>query len=137
MKITELSQVSITKIGHLYKNGVKIEPHEESTARFLLKYGFIIDVIKPQNTPKIHNPDFLINGVIWETKSPEGKSRNTIERKFHEASSQAANLILDLRRIKRPPMIAEKEAIKEFEKSSRIKHMMLITKNKKLLDYHK
>ena len=137
MKIIELQQVPKNRRGKLYKNGVKIEPHEESTARFLTKYGFIIDVIRPVNTPKVHNPDFLINGVIWEAKSPEGKSNNTIERKFHEASSQASNFILDLRRIKRPAKKSENEALKEFKKSSRIKHMMLITKDRKLLDYRK
>lgn len=137
MKINELQQVPKNKRGKLHKNGVKIEPHEESTARFLTKYGFVVDVIRPVNTPKMHNPDFLISGVIWEAKSPEGRSKKNIERKFHEASGQASSLILDLRRIKRPANESENDALKEFKKSSRIKHMLLITKNRKLLDFRK
>ena len=64
MKIIELQQVPKNRRGELHKNGVKIEPHEESTAKFLIKYGFVINVIRPVNTPKVHNPDFLINGAI-------------------------------------------------------------------------
>lgn len=137
MKITELEPVPRNRRGKFLKNGVKLEPHEEATAKFLILYGFTIDVMKPVNTPKVKNPDFLINGVIWETKSPEGVSKKNIERKFHEASRQAHNLIIDLRRIRQPAKSAEQETVKQFFKSSGIKHLMIITKEEKLLDYRK
>ena len=47
-----------------------MEPHEENTAEYLTLYGFSIEAIRPVNTPKVHNPDFLISGTIWEVKSP-------------------------------------------------------------------
>ena len=137
MIIIELKRVHQNKAGKLNKNGIKLEPHEEKTAKFLTLYGFNIEVIRPINIPKTKNPDFLISGAIWETKSPEGKSKNTIERKFHEASSQASRLILDLRRIKRTERNAMKDVFREFEKSKGINRLLLITKSEKLLDCKK
>ena len=72
MKIRELERVPASRIGRVNKNGIEIKPHEESTALHLTQYGFNIDVIRPSNTPKTSSPDFLVNGAIWETKSPEG-----------------------------------------------------------------
>ena len=63
--------------------------------RVLTLFGFTVDVIRLINTSGVHNSDFLIDGVICGVKSPEGKSRNTIERKYHEASKQFQNLIMD------------------------------------------
>ena len=137
MKITELKKVPKNKIGKVNKNGIKLEPHEEDTANLLRLYGFNIEVIRPANIPKSKNPDFLISGAIWETKSPDGKSKNTIERKFHEASGQAGKFILDLRRINRPIKMAMKETLREFKKSRNIKHLIVVIDDEKIVDYRK
>ncbi|MBR3253078.1 hypothetical protein IKF84_03340 [Candidatus Saccharibacteria bacterium] len=137
MKIRELRRVSADKVGYLKKNDIRLEPHEEDTALYLTQYGFNIDVIKPNNTPKTNSPDFLVNGVIWEAKSPEGGGNSTIARHFHKASKQAGKMILDLRRIKRPAEKAEREAKYRFEKAKNIKQLMLITKDGKLFDISK
>ena len=100
MKITELRCVSKGKIGRYHKNGIKPEPHEEETAKLLVLYGFDIEIIKPMNTPKTKNPDFLINGSIWETKSPTTSNLKTIKKRMHEASEQAMRVIVDLRRVR-------------------------------------
>lgn len=66
MKIHEMYLVEKNKWGRLLKNGVSIEPHEEKTAKFLIRLGLNIDLIRPNNTPKMNNPDFLMSGTIWE-----------------------------------------------------------------------
>ena len=134
MRIVELTKVSKNKIGRVNKNGVKLYPHEDSTALHLAQFGFDIEYIMPRHIYKSTNPDFLVNGVIWETKSPEGCGKNTIKHQFDGTSKQADKLILDLRRIKLPSDKAERQAKDRFEKAVNIKRMFLITKDGRLLD---
>lgn len=137
MKITELAQLPKNKWGKFLKNGVKLEPHEEKTAKYLVKYGFIVDVIRPMNTPKVHNPDFLIGGAIWEVKAPIKYNKNTIKNRIKEAAKQADRIIFDLRNIKTNYMEAEKEIIKLFMGNQNLRRMILITKSGKTIDFFK
>ena len=114
MKITELKQVPKDKRGSYLKNGVSLEPHEEKTAEYIIKYGFNIDVMRPMNTPKMHNPDFLIDGTTWEVKAPIRFNNNTLKIRIKEASKQANRIIIDLRNIKNGHKEAERYVIKLF-----------------------
>ena len=129
-----MQKVPKKKVGHIITNGVKLKPHEESTAVFLAQYGFNIEFIRPTNTYRTRSADFLVNKSIWEAKSPDGGGNSTIGRQFHVASKQADKLILDLRRIKLPAVKAENQAKTRFEKSKNIKSLLLITKDGRLLD---
>lgn len=133
-KVTELRLVSKAKLGRVDTRGVRLEAHEYDTIYFLARYGFDIEVIKPTNCPKTKSPDFLIDGSIWEAKSPEGAGASTIGRQFHKASKQASKMVLDLRRIRLPAAKTEADAIRRFAKSTSIKRLLLITKDGRLLD---
>ncbi len=137
MKIKELQLVPKTKIGKYHKNGTKPEPHEEDTARLLTSYGFNIEMIKPTNTPRTKNPDFLINGSIWETKSPTTSNLKTIKKRMHEASEQARYIIVDLRRVKNNYNKVEKDIIKRFCNKSSFRTMILVTRDGKAFEYRK
>lgn len=137
VKIVELQRVPKNKVGRVYIGDTHLEAHEYDTIYFLASFGFEIEVIRPTNTPRTHNSDFLIGGAIWEAKSPEGAGNSTIARQFHKASKQSDRMILDLRRIKMQPSKAEHEAMIRFEKSKSIKRLILITKDGRLLDIRK
>ena len=124
-------------MGRINMNGVRLEAHEYDTINYLASYGLDIEVIKPVNTPKTHNADYLIKGLIWEAKSPNGSGSSTIARQFHKASKQSDKMILDLRRVKLEAQRAEREARFRFEKSKNIKRLMLITKDDRLFDIKK
>ena len=66
MRIIELFQVPKNRRGSFHRNGVRLEPHEERTAKFLVSYGFSIEVIWPMNTPKMNNPDILMDGTVLD-----------------------------------------------------------------------
>ena len=134
MKVIELEKVASERIGRVDKHNVDAKPHEESTALHLAQFGFNVDFIMPRNTYKSKSADFLVNGAVWETKSPEGGGNSTVGRQFHEASKQADRLILDLRRIKLPADKAKRQALARFEKAVNIKRLLLITKEGRLLD---
>lgn len=126
------------KRGKLIRNGVKIQPYEESSVDFLLSQGFNVELIIPVNTPKNKNPDFLINGVIWELKGPITKSKKTIKRLINTTNKQSTRMIIDLRRLKLDEEIAVNVLEYEFRESHRVKEMMLIVKDSNdILRYRK
>lgn len=137
MKIIERNRVPKNKIGRIKLNNIHLEPHELKTINFLILYGFNIEVLKPSNTPSIKNADFYIKGIIWEAKSPNGSGNSTIARQFHKAGKQSDHMILDLRRVKLDSNKAKNEAFNRFNMSRRIKRLLLITKDEKLLDIAK
>ncbi len=74
------------KIGKIIPNGVSLEKHENETIVFFTNLGRNIELIPPSNIPKTKTPDFTMDGKSWEMKSPQGKSRVTVEH----ASKRAA-----------------------------------------------
>ena len=86
MKIIELHQVPKGRWGSFHRNGIRLEPHEGRTAKFLTLYGFSIEVIRPTNTPKMKNPDILMLGTIWEMKAPMRYNKNTLKIRMTVAS---------------------------------------------------
>lgn len=121
-------------IGTFIQNGVHLEDHEFQTVKLLLKYGYNIELIPASLTKGVHTPDIVIDGVYWEMKSPTGSSKNTIKHTMQNAAHQASNVIIDLRRCKLSQELAIKEIKQRYKLSKRIAHIIIITKELKLID---
>lgn len=69
--------------------GMKPRPrqHEIEVAEILAEY-FKLDVEFVPTTNR-NTPDFLIDGVLWELKSPQGKGKNNVERQLKYALHQS------------------------------------------------
>ncbi|MDR2191530.1 MAG: hypothetical protein LBO62_01425 [Endomicrobium sp.] len=65
--------------------GVFPETHELETARFFNKLGKDIEFLRPIRSKGIRTPDIVMDGVLWEIKSPQGDSRRTIENNLRAA----------------------------------------------------
>ncbi len=124
------------KRGKLIRNGVKIQPHEEFAIEFLLGRGFNVELIVPVNTPKNKNPDFLINNVPWELKSPITRNKKTIQRLIGKTNPQSVRIVVDVRNIKLDHEMTINILEYEFRKSHRVRELMLLTE-KDLLRYKK
>ena len=126
------------KRGNIVKNNVRLEDHEQATVEFLLRLGHNIELIPPSSTPGAKTPDFLMDGVAWEAKSPTGKSiRMTIDRILHRAARQSQNIVLDLRRMKNMDEEILPHVEQRFYMSRRIRKSKVITTSKRVLDYVK
>lgn len=137
MKITELHLLPENKCGKLLKNGVILEAHEENTAKFLTLYGFKINAIRPLNIPKMKNPDFLIDGAIWEMKAPSTSNLKTIKKRMHNASEQVGRIVIDLRSVGKNYKKVESDIVKRFTSKSVFRAMILITKDGRVFYYNK
>ena len=120
--------------GKLQQNGVHLQEHEYATVKLFLETGYDVTLIPPVQAKGTNTPDFEMLGIIWEMKSPQGKSRNTIKHTFQNAGHQSSNVIIDLQRCK----LSDDEALKEIKYhygiSKRIKRLKVIMKDKKIID---
>ncbi|MBE5905020.1 MAG: hypothetical protein E7275_12165 [Pseudobutyrivibrio sp.] len=110
------------------------EKHELATAKYFASLGKDIVFIQPSNIPNVHRPDIVMDGIEWEIKSPQGKSRRTIQKNFCHAIEQSKNIIFDLRRTN----LQEDYCISELERQFEIRHakrLLVIKKNGVLLKY--
>ncbi len=125
------------KKGKITPNGVSLEKHEYDTILFLTNLGHDIELIPRSTTCGVQTPDIIMNGIGWEIKSPKGKGKWLIKNTIQNASHQSENIIIDLRRIKINQTKCLSAIERQFKFSKRIKKILVITKDRKLLDFYK
>jgi hypothetical protein len=113
------------------------EKHELETANILAAMGKDIEFLPPSYAKGIFSPDLLMDGQRWEMKSPCGCSKRTIENNFRRAQKQSENIIFDLRRIGLDENVAISKIKRELslQRSGKIRRIIIITKNNKILDF--
>lgn len=84
--------------GRITPHGIPLERHEMETILVFTELGYDIELIRPSSTPNAKRADFLMSGLEWEAKCPQGSSRSTLEHVFKKAIRQSENIIIDLRR---------------------------------------
>lgn len=81
-------------------------------------------------------PDFLINGVKWELKSPTGDGKYNIQHQIKAAAKQSANVVFDARRSKMHMAKIRNEVERHFVYTKPIKRLILIDKNKAIVELY-
>lgn len=125
------------KQGKITPNGVVLHTHENATVVFLTQQGFDVELIPPVQRKNTRTPDIHMQSLDWEMKCPTGKSANTIKRAFKTALGQSKNIIFDLRNSKMSDKINIAKLEKEFSDIKSARHLIIITKSRKILDFHK
>ena len=78
-------------------------------------------------------PDLMINGTMWELKSPTGQSRRTIQNNLRRACQQSQNVIIDLRRCPQKDARVIARIKHELSGANKIKRLLVIKKNKRVV----
>ena len=118
-------------------NGLYPEKHELETANIFTRLGKNVEFIETSKINRAQTPDVIIDGTVWEIKSPVGNSKYTIQNQFKRAAHQSPNLIFDSRRTKMAAKYIEKEISKQISLRKSIKKLKLITKSGRIIDFHK
>lgn len=125
------------RTGRIKPNGIVLTMHEYATITALTDDGNDVELLRPSLTKYTKTGDFIMLGLVWEMKSPIGKSRSTMEHIFKKAAHQAQNIVVDVRRTK----IADKQAIrsleKQFQVSRSVRNLWIITKKTDILKLKK
>jgi hypothetical protein len=116
------------KRGIITPNGVALEKHENDTVVYFTELGYDIELIPPSKSPKSRQPDFIMNGLPWEMKSPMSNGSRTIEHAVRSASKQSENIIIDLRRSKMDDERAMAQIKFHASKRTNIRRLIVIIK---------
>jgi hypothetical protein len=102
-------------------------------------YDCIVEFIIPINAYKRTTLDTLMNGQFWEIKTPDGDSKkNTIRDQFDRASYQKAEfLAINSENTKLTDDFIAKQIVNQMKHHRRLKKVILITKDKKVLEFDK
>ena len=79
---------------------LNIQEHEMDTARAVADAGYNVEFTHRTWGNRVTSPDVIINGVIWEMKSPQASDNKAIERNLRKACKQSPNIIFDSQRMK-------------------------------------
>lgn len=87
------------RVAQSVPDGAFPRPHELATGERLARVGIQAQWQAENFTPGVKNPDVVINGHLWDFKSPEGGGKNTISNQFSRAKEQGVRrFVLDLAR---------------------------------------
>lgn len=112
--------------------------YEEKVAR-ILAHKFQSDILFVPPINALHTPDLQIvsTNEFWEIKNIRGNGKNTIENNLKKAAKQSRNIVISLFQSKMTPTQAAARIRYNLNKShGNIKHVILITKSDKTIDFH-
>jgi hypothetical protein len=128
----------MTKIGNITKDpGAKPNDDEIKAALFLIDRGLNIKFLKASRIRGSKTPDFSINGVNWELKTPRKTGKYTLDHEERAGLKQSENLIFDLRRLKNTGAKAKAKLLRDFKIVKKWRRLAIITKEGELLTYDK
>jgi hypothetical protein len=124
----------MTKYNVILPTNLKPSPARyELTAAQLLAEYFKSD-IEFVSRSNHKTPDFLINGIMLELKSPTGKGKHNIEHQMKGGVKQSGNIILDARRSKLHITKIRSTLRAQLEHRKAIKRLILIDKTKNIVE---
>jgi hypothetical protein len=112
------------------------EAHEVEAAWILARhFSAVVEFLIPTDSYGVKTPDIVLNGLLWEMKSPTGSARkHTVKSQFDRATHQAArNLVFDGRRTKLQDKYLIKEIKRELTFRRRIRKVLFISKTKTVI----
>lgn len=81
-------------------SSLNIQSHEMDTARAIADAGHDVTFVHRSWGNRVTSADVVIDGVVWEMKSPQASDRKAIERNLRKACKQSTSIILDSQRMK-------------------------------------
>ena len=104
----------------------------EISAAYILSEFFDADVrFIPRANHK--TPDFLIDGMKWELKSPKGTGKYNIQHCLQDALKQSTYVIIDARASKQHMEKIRHELEHQMKLTQKVDRLLLITNPEKLL----
>ena len=116
-------------------SGLNIQEHEMSTARALADAGYDIEFSRRTWGKRVTSPDVVINGVMWEMKSPLASDRKAIERNLRKACRQSANVVFDSQRMKGASDAEIERELRRLRRHVRaVKRLRFVNRRREVVD---
>jgi hypothetical protein len=126
----------------VYKSGKVIIPatvapwdHELKTAQALAQYGYVVEFVAASNNHKVKTADVVIDGVLYEIKSPKTDKLSAVERNLKRATKQSGNIIIDSRRMRKlRDATIQKFLAQKLKQQKTIKKILFINRKHQVID---
>ena len=110
-------------------------PHELKTAEALARARYTVEFIRRSEEQFATSADCIIDGTIYEMKSPTTNSKRRIQRTLRDALRQADCFVFDSQRMKGlPDKAILQELIKWAPELKSLKHLLFIGRNGIVID---
>lgn len=115
--------------------GINVWPHELKTAEAFAAAGYTVEFIRRSEERFATSADCIINGTVWEMKSPTTNSKRRIQRTLRDALAQSHCVIFDSRRMKGlPDKAVEQELRKWAPELKSLKHLIFVGRGGVVID---
>ena len=112
-----------------------IWPHELRCAKAIASAGHCVEFLARMEGYKVKTPDLVVDGVMWELKSPETSNLKSLQRVLRRAGSQSRNVIIDTTRAtKLSDAAIEKELRRLLPLTKSVKRIIMVAKGGNIVD---
>lgn len=109
--------------------------HELKTAHTLAQHGFTVEFVAVSNDHKAKTADVVIDGVLYEIKSPKTDKLSAVERNLKRATKQSGNIIIDSRRMsKLHDATIQKVLAQKLKQQKTIKKILFVNRKHQVID---
>lgn len=119
----------------IIKPDVDVWKHEIRTAQALAAAGYTVFFLKRRERDYERTPDVMIDGEVWEMKSPVSGNLAKVRKILRKALSQSNNIIYDSQRVKgTPDLNIERELRKQANDIRSIRRLLFVNKKREIID---
>jgi hypothetical protein len=114
-----------------------VEPwdHELKTAHALAQHGYVVEFVEVSNNHKTKTADIVIDGVLYEIKSPKSDKLSAVERNLKRATKQSGNIVIDSRRMCRlRDATIQKFLTQKLKQQKTIKKILFVNRKHQIID---
>ena len=126
----------VVRIGNVVvPNGTNVWPHELATAKAPAMACHDVEFLPRIDGKEVKSADVLMDGVVWEMKSPTSTSVKSLQKVLRRAGRQSHNVIVDTARMRGvSDRAARREPARLLPLVASVRRLRLVTKARDAFD---
>jgi len=109
--------------------------HELKTAHALARHGFTVEFVAVSNSHRAKTADVVIDGILYEIKSPKTDKLSAVERNLKRATKQSSSIIIDSRRMRKlHDATIQKFLSQKLKQQKTIKKILFVNRKHEVID---
>ena len=126
----------VVRIGDVVvPSGTNVWPHELATAKALAMAGHDVEFLPRIDGKEVKSADVLMDGVVWEMKSPTSASVKSLQKVLRRAGRQSHNVIVDTARMRGvSDRAVQRELARLLPLVASVQRLRLVTKARDVFD---
>jgi hypothetical protein len=116
-------------------HGANVWRHELTTADALAGAGYMVEFLVTNGVRYAKSPDVLVDGRMWEIKSPRTDKLSAVERNLKRATKQSGSIIIDSQRMSKiHDSSVQKLLIQKYQQQKTIKRLLFVNRKRQVVD---